>query len=171
MKTLPSTDVVIIGGGWTACSWPRNLARARRTRSWCSSAAACASRRTTSWDMDELDYFVRLHMMQDPSQETVTVRHDPSERALPIRQFANFLPGSGVGGTGEHWGAQVPRFQPDCFELYSKTVARYGEKKLPEDHAIQDWGITYDEMEPYLHARRAHAGHFRQSRKYSREEN
>ena len=33
--------------------------------------------------------------------------------------------------------------------MYSKTVERYGKQKLPEDHSIQDWGITYDELEPY----------------------
>ena len=77
------------------------------------------------------------------------MRHDAGKRSLPIRQFASFLPGSGVGGTGEHWGAQVPRFQPDCFELYSTTVARYGSQKLPEGHSFQDWGVTYDEIEAY----------------------
>jgi gluconate 2-dehydrogenase alpha chain len=33
--------------------------------------------------------------------------------------------------------------------LYSKTIAKYDAKRLPEDHCIQDWGITYDELEPY----------------------
>ena len=47
-------------------------------------------------------------MMQDSSQETVTLRHSANERALPIRQFGSFLPGSGVGGTGEHWGRVYP---------------------------------------------------------------
>ncbi len=38
---------------------------------------------------------------------------------------------------------------PDCFELLSRSIERYGSKRLPEDHAIQDWGITYDELEPH----------------------
>jgi gluconate 2-dehydrogenase alpha chain len=54
-----------------------------------------------------------------------------------------------VGGTGEHWNAQVPRFLPDCFELLTKTAAKYGANALPEDHAVHDWGITYDELEPF----------------------
>ena len=99
--------------------------------------------------MDELDYAVRLHMMQDLSLETVTVRHDSTQRALPMRQYGSFLPGSGVGGAGEHWNGICPRFLPDCFELFSRTVEKYGAKRLPADHAIQDWGVTYDEMEPY----------------------
>jgi gluconate 2-dehydrogenase alpha chain len=99
--------------------------------------------------MDELDYAVRLHMMQDLSLETVTVRHDSTQRALPMRQHGAFLPGSGVGGAGEHWNGISLRYLPDCFELFSRTVERYGAKRLPADHSIQDWGITYDEMEPY----------------------
>src|SRR5215813_2449111 len=102
-----------------------------------------------STDMDELDYSIRLHMMQDLSQETVTLRHDATQRALPLRQHGAFLPGAGVGGSGEHWNAQVPRFLPDCFELLSKTTEKYGANALPEDHAVRDWGITYNELEPY----------------------
>ncbi len=145
MKTLPSTDVLIIGGGWTGLLMAKELS-ARTPVSIVVLERGRDRRPDYVSGMDELDYFVRLHMMQDPSRETLTLRHRDSERALPIRQFGAFLPGSGVGGTGEHWGAVYPRLLPDCFELYSKTVARYGERKLPEDHSMQDWGITYDEM-------------------------
>jgi gluconate 2-dehydrogenase alpha chain len=149
MKTLPSTDIVIIGGGWTGLLMAKELGS--RTPLSIVVLERGGARKTSEYilGMDELDYFVRLHMMQDTSLDTITFRHAPGERSLPVRQLSNFLPGTGVGGTGEHWGAQVPRFQPDCFEMYSKTVARYGEKKLPEGHSVQDWGITYDELEPY----------------------
>jgi gluconate 2-dehydrogenase alpha chain len=39
--------------------------------------------------MDELDYAVRLRMMQDASAETVTLRHNAREKALPIRQLGS----------------------------------------------------------------------------------
>jgi len=99
--------------------------------------------------MDELDYAIRLHMMQDASLETITLRHTMTKRAFPLRQHASFLPGSGVGGAGEHWNGLCPRFLPDCFELLSRTVEKYGTKRLPEDHAIQDWGVTYADLEPH----------------------
>jgi gluconate 2-dehydrogenase alpha chain len=149
MKTLPSTDVVIIGGGWTGLLMAKELGARTSLSVVVLERGGPRTMQDYMAGMDELDYFVRMHMMQDPSQETVTLRHNANERALPIRQFGAFLPGSGVGGTGEHWGAVYPRLQPDCFEMYSKTVARYGAKKLPEEHSIQDWGVTYDEMEPY----------------------
>ena len=96
----------------------------------------------------------------------MTLRHSDNERALPIRQFGSFLPGSGIGGTGEHWGAVFPRFMPDCFELYSKTVEHYGMKKLPEDHSMQDWGVTYDQARVSRTTRvpEKRGGRFRQSR-------
>jgi len=149
MKTLPSVDVVIIGGGWTGLMMAKELGS--RTALNVVVLERGGPRRTDDYndDMDELDYTIRFRMMQDVSQETVTLRHDSSQRALPLRQHGSFLPGSGVGGAGEHWSAVCPRFLPDCFEVLSRTTEKYGSKRLPEDHAIQDWGITYDELEPH----------------------
>jgi gluconate 2-dehydrogenase alpha chain len=149
MKTLPSVDVVIVGGGWTGLLMAKELGS--RTALSVVVLERGGPRRTDDYsdDMDELDYTIRLRMMQDASQETVTLRHDSSQRALPLRQHGSFLPGSGVGGAGEHWSAVCPRFLPDCFEVLSRTTEKYGSKRLPEDHAVQDWGITYDELEPH----------------------
>lgn len=149
MKTLAAVDVVIIGGGWTG------LLMAKELGSRTSLAVVVlerGGRRAVSDyldDMDELDYMVRHRMMQDCSIETVTFRHSAGERALPIRQLGCFLPGTGVGGAGEHWGAVCDRALPDCFDLFSKTVEKYGAKSLPADCSVQDWGVTYDELEPY----------------------
>ena len=149
MKTLPAVDAVIVGGGWTGLLMAKELG----SRSGLSVVVLERGKPRESADyagtMDELDYAVRLHMMQDLSQETVTVRHDSSQRALPMRQYGSFLPGSGIGGAGEHWNGITPRYLPDCFELLSRTIEKYGVKRLPADHSIQDWGVTYDEMEPY----------------------
>src|SRR5690625_6400763 len=70
-------------------------------------------------------------------------------RALPMRQYGSFLLGSGLGGAGVHWNGQTYRFLPYDFEIRSQTIDRYGKDKIPEDMRIQDWGITYDELEPY----------------------
>jgi gluconate 2-dehydrogenase alpha chain len=149
MKTLPSVDVVIIGGGWTGLLVAKELGS--RTALSVVVLERGPLRKTDDYadDMDELDYAVRLRMIQDASQETATLRHNAGQRALPIRQYASFFPGSGVGGAGEHWNGIFPRFLPDCFKLFSRTVEKYGSKRLPEDHAIQDWGVTYDELEPH----------------------
>ncbi|HEY6265754.1 MAG TPA: GMC family oxidoreductase [Candidatus Acidoferrum sp.] len=149
MKTLPSVDVVIVGGGWTGLLMAKELGS--RTALSVVVLERGGRRKTEEYGdgMDELDYSVRLRMMQDVSQETVTLRHDTTQQALPLRQHGSFLPGSGVGGAGEHWSAVCPRNLPDCFELFSRSIEKYGANRLPEDHAIQDWGVTYDELEPY----------------------
>jgi gluconate 2-dehydrogenase alpha chain len=150
MKNLPSVDVVIIGGGWSGLLMAKELgARTALSVVVLERGHKARTLAELAEGMDELDYFSRTRAQQDCSQETVTFRHAPGDNALPIRQLVNFLPGTGIGGSGEHWGAGYPRLQPDIFELHSKTVERYGVKKLPENHAIQDWGITWAEIEPY----------------------
>ena len=149
MKTLPHVDTVVIGGGWSGLLMAKELG----TRSSHSVVVLerGPSRHSSDYadQMDELDFSVRLRMMQDASRETVTLRHDLKQRALPLRQFGSFLPGSGVGGAGEHWSGVFPRYLPDLFELRSRTIEKYGAARLPEDHAIEDWGLRYDELEPH----------------------
>jgi gluconate 2-dehydrogenase alpha chain len=149
MKTLPHVDVVIVGGGWTGLLMAKELGT--RTALSVVVLERGPHRQTGDYadQMDEVDFSLRLRMMQDASRETVTLRHNASQRALPLRQFVCFLPGSGVGGAGEHWNGVFPRYQPDIFQLRSRTVEKYGAGRLPEDHAIEDWCLTYDELEPY----------------------
>ncbi len=149
MKTLPAVDVVIVGGGWTGLLMAKEVGS--RTPLSIVVLERGAPRKVSDYvsDMDEVDYAVHHRMMQDFSKEAFTIRHSTTDRAYPLRQLGNFLPGTGVGGAGEHWSALCKRFVPNCFEMLSKTIERYGAKKLPADHSIQDWGITYDDLELY----------------------
>src|ERR1700730_1077888 len=149
MKNLPKVDAVIIGGGWSGLLMASQLGS--RPSPFVSVLERGGARKLADYmgGMDELEFNVRFRMMQDYSQETVTLRYNTRDRAVPIRQLGNFLPGTGTGGAGEHWGAVCPRYVEDLFDLYTKTVERYGAKKLPEDHAIVDWGVTWSEIEPY----------------------
>ncbi|HZV86533.1 MAG TPA: GMC family oxidoreductase [Candidatus Binatus sp.] len=149
MKTLPAVDAVVIGGGWAGLLMAKELGS--RTPLTILVLERGIPRKSSDYadTMDELEYAIRLRMMQDLSQETVTLRHNSAQRALPLRQHGSFQPGAGVGGSGEHWNALCPRFLPDVFELLSSTAKKYGPKSLPEDHSIRDWGVTYDELEPF----------------------
>jgi gluconate 2-dehydrogenase alpha chain len=149
MKTLPAVHVVIVGGGWTGLLMAKELGSNSALSIVVLERGGSPKAEEYVAGMDELDFAIRGHMMQDLSQETVTVRHTLSDRAVPMRQYGSFLPGTGVGGAGEHWGGQCNRFTPDCFEILTRTIGRYGPKRLPEGHSIQDWGVTYDEMESY----------------------
>src|ERR1700692_3786604 len=99
--------------------------------------------------MDELDHNIRLRMMQNTAEETITHRHSLKDSAVPVRQYGSFHPGTGVGGAGEHWGGTSTRFLPEEFVLATHLREKYGAGKLPENLAVQDWGVTYDELEPY----------------------
>src|SRR6185503_18572388 len=90
---------------------------------------------------DELRYATRNTLMQDPTKETLTFRHTVKDTALPVRRFASFLPGTGLGGSIVHWNGQTFRFQDDDFQQHSRIVARYGRKFIPDDVTIQDWGV------------------------------
>ena len=83
MSAMRPVDVVIVGAGWTGLTMAKELA----TRTGLSVLALerGGPRRTRDYfdDMDELDYAIRLRLMQDIAQETVTFRHTPRDRALP----------------------------------------------------------------------------------------
>jgi gluconate 2-dehydrogenase alpha chain len=149
LKRLSPVDVAIIGGGWTGLTMAKELAS--RTGLKILVLERGGPRRTRDYfdNMDELDYAVRLRMMQPIRDETVTLRHTPRDRALPIRQYGSFLPGTGVGGSGEHWSGISYRYYPHDFRRLSHIIEKYGRNRLPEDCVVRDWPVTYDDLEPY----------------------
>ena len=66
-----------------------------------------------------------------------------------MRRLGSFLPGDGVGGSGVHWSGHTWRWTNMEFKVRSMYEERYGKKFIPDDMTIQDWGITYEELEPY----------------------
>ena len=98
---------------------------------------------------DELKYSIRKGMMQDVTREAMTFRNHYREVALPMRQWEAFLPGTGLGGCGVHWNGQSWRYHQEEFIYKTHIEQRYGKKILDPDLRIQDWGVTYQELEPY----------------------
>ncbi|GAA4326620.1 GMC family oxidoreductase [Pigmentiphaga soli] len=98
---------------------------------------------------DELKFTVHSDLGQDLSRETVTFRNTIDEIALPMRQMGSFKPAECVGGAGILWNGQTWRFLPWDFEVRSRAEQRYGAGCLPEDCTSQDWGLTYQELEPH----------------------
>src|SRR6266852_6032018 len=149
MKTLPQVDVVIVGGGWTGLTMAKELATRTALRIVVLERGGPHKTRDYLDNMDELDYAVRLRMMQPIRDETVTLRHSARDLSLPIRQYGSFLPGTGVGGSGEQWSGISYPYSPHDFRRLTYAIEKYGLKRLPEDCAICDWHIGYDDVEPY----------------------
>jgi gluconate 2-dehydrogenase alpha chain len=151
IKKMKPVDAVVVGMGWTGSIMARELTKAGlsvvglergRNRSPAEDFVLPGVR-------DELKYRLRLELMLDTQVETITMRHDPSELALPMRRWDVFPLGDGLGGAGSHWNGITWRFTPTEFILKSHLSSRYGKKAIPEWMTIQDWGVTYEDLEPY----------------------
>jgi gluconate 2-dehydrogenase alpha chain len=93
---------------------------------------------------DELAYSKRHSpLTQNAAAETWTLRHDRSERALPLRAGASFMPGETIGGSGIAWGGAHRRWFPHPFRMRSAIVGRRGESAIPADSTLQDWPLSY----------------------------
>jgi len=103
----------------------------------------------TTYAQDELRYHIRHDLFLRPAQETLTMRNKEDQTALPIRTWGSFMPPNGVGGAGVHWNAEFWRFLPSDFVLRTHLTERYGAGMIPQEMTIQDWGVTYEELEPY----------------------
>lgn len=99
---------------------------------------------------DELRYGIRLGFSQKPKNSTITMRHKSGDTALPYRQLGSFLPGNGVGGGGVHWNGHTWRAMAEELRLRSYVEEAFGTDIIPDDMTIQDWGVTYEELEPYF---------------------
>ena len=99
---------------------------------------------------DELRFNQRIELMGDNSVEPSCSRDASDQTALPIRRWSAFLPGEGVGGTGNHWGGlHYWRYLPTDCRIKSVITERYGARSIPADMTIEDWPVTYDELEPH----------------------
>jgi gluconate 2-dehydrogenase alpha chain len=149
MKTLKPVNVAIVGGGWTGLAMAKEITG--RTSLSVLVLERGAPRKTADYaaGMDELDYAIRVRMMQNIADETITHRHSTRNSAVPVRQYGSFLPGSGVGGAGEHWNGHSFRFLETHFVLATHVKEKFGAAHLPEDLSVQDWGVTYKDLEPF----------------------
>jgi len=148
MTNLKPVDVAIIGGGWTGLLMAKEITEKTALSVAVFERGGPHSIAGYALTMDEVDYFIRLRLMQSIADETITHRHAPGNPSVPMRQYGSYLPGTGVGGSGEHWGGLSFRYLPDIFTLRTHLTERHGAAKLPPDLAVQDWGVTYDDLEP-----------------------
>src|SRR4029077_13221034 len=148
---LKEVDAVVIGMGWTGSILSRELTKAGLNVIGLERGAMRSPREDFAIPQirDELKYANRHELFQDTALETVTTRHSTSETALPMRRLGSFMLGNNVGGAGSHWnGATWRRLETD-YIVKSHLTQRYGARAIPEGMTIQDFGVTYAEMEPF----------------------
>jgi len=145
-------DVVIVGAGWVGAIMAKELTDAGLN-------VVILERgpdRDTQTDfayprvIDELEGSVHRKYLQSLAQETVTIRHNLNTVAVPKRRMGSFKPGTGVGGAGSHWSGVHFRALPEDFNLRSTMEQRYGKKIMPAGMSIQDFPITYEDLEPHF---------------------
>src|SRR6185312_347070 len=91
---LPPVDAVLVGFGWTGAILGQELTDAGLT----VLALERGAWRDTPTDFaptfiqDELRYYYRHALFEEPARETLTFRNNMSETALPMRKLGSFLP-------------------------------------------------------------------------------
>lgn len=152
MAVQDKVDVVTLGAGWTAAILAWKLGeQGLKVRS----LEQGIERWTASHfqhNHDALRHTVRKALMTDLSKETWTWRPNTVAPSLPMRKFGSFHPGAGLGGASIHWAAELWRFYPSDFKYRTHHIERYGEGKFPEGSTIQDWPLTYEDLEPHYRA-------------------
>jgi gluconate 2-dehydrogenase alpha chain len=145
-------DAVIIGYGWTGAIMAKTLTDAGLS----VVALERGPARDTSPDfeypriIDELKHGIRGELWQPLAKETVTIRHSSDDVASPYRRYGSFVLGTGVGGSGVHWNGQLWRASPEDLRLRSHIEQRYGKRFIPADMTIQDYPVTFEELEPHF---------------------
>ena len=149
MQSLDPVDVVIVGAGWAGMIMAKEIAT-RTALSVLVLERGGPFRGLAAYaeEMDEIDTQLRFRRMESAAEGVFTSRSSYKDRANPIRQFGDYHPGTGVGGSSEHWGGTSPRFLPEAFTLATHLKEIHGVPKLPDDLTIQDWGITWKDIEP-----------------------
>ncbi len=150
-KKLKEVDVLLVGLGWTGGILAKELTEAGIKVVALERGAMRSPEKdfTVPLIRDELRFSSRNDMTQNTSRDTLTIRNNPSQKALPMRRLGSFLPGEGLGGAGGHWNGITWRWSDMEFKVRSLYEERYGKNYIPADMTIQDWGITYAELEPY----------------------
>ncbi len=145
-------DAVIVGMGWTGAIMAKELTDAGLHVVVLERGPDRDTQPDFSYPrvVDELEGSIHRKYLQSLSKETVTIRHGVNDTAVPYRQMGSFKPGTGVGGAGSHWSGCHFRALPEDFLIRSNMEQRYGKKFIPEGMTIQDFPVTYEELEPHF---------------------
>lgn len=107
---------------------------------------------------DEIKYFSRGAIVPSMETDPITWRRNSESEAVVLPWAAGLLgvgdpfqipPSIGTGGGTLHWGGLQWRHREADFRMRSAVTDRFGEGALPEDTTVEDWPLSYQDLEPY----------------------
>jgi len=143
---LKPVDIAVVGLGAAAGVAVLPLARAGLK---IAALEAGSWMKTTDFKADEIYNNVRRRVTTGTKvwDELPTFRTNPNQ---PARHAATVPPMmNAVGGTSIHYYANSWRWTPWDFQARSETIKRYGASALPKGTTLEDWPLTYADLEPY----------------------
>ncbi len=150
-QRLPRKDVVIIGLGWTGSIMAKELTDEGSTSSRSSAVHGATRRPTSRRTLRRTNCATAsatnssFSLARRPSR-SATRWIKPPRPSAPGARSCRRTASAAAACTGTRRPGASCR---PIFMLKSHLTQRYGAKFLPEDMTIQDWGVTYDELEPY----------------------
>ena len=142
---LKPVDVVVIGLGAAGGVAVLPMARAGLK---IAALEAGSWMKPTDFRADEIHNNVRRKVTTGRKvwNEIPTFRTAPG---APTRRATVPPMMNAVGGTSIHYYANSWRFSPWDFKTRSETIKRYGANALPKGNTIEDWPVSYEDLEPY----------------------
>jgi gluconate 2-dehydrogenase alpha chain len=101
-----------------------------------------------SYKPDEIYNNVRAGVTSVPKakREIPTFRTSDSAKS---RQGASHPMMNAIGGTSIHYHAQSWRYSAWDFKARSEAIRRYGANSIPKGTTLEDWPVSYDDLEHY----------------------
>ena len=87
------------------------------------------------------------HAVQKANREIPTARVGRDGPALPRPAYHPMM--NGVGGTSLHYWGQSWRLTEWDFKVRRETIRRYGVSAIPSGSTVEDWPLSYEDLEPY----------------------
>ena len=143
---LKDADVAIVGLGAAGGVAALPLARAGLTVVGLD-AGSWMTKRDFSPDELRNNYRGWPHAVQKANREVPTQRPDARTPTGPRPAIHPMM--NAVGGTTLHFYARYWRLPAWDFKVVSETTRRYGASRLPKGSTVEDWPLTYDDLEPF----------------------
>ncbi len=147
-RQLPETDVVIVGAGAVGGVAALPLATAGLQVVGLE-AGEWLDTRDMAPDELKLNRGLWPPGPQKVLGEIPTTRATAAEPANPASSHPMM---NAVGGTSNHFMAQAWRLNPWDFRVVGRTRERYGPNRIPSESTVEDWPISYDDLEPFYDA-------------------